>query len=71
MKQEKVKFIDDMGKSFTGTIVKVNPDKTCDIRVKRRMGLESQVFMRVPKEIQSQKTKSKPRYIQPSISNKK
>lgn len=62
--QDKVKFVDDMGKSFTGTIVKINSNKTVDIKVKRKTGFEPQVFMRVPKEINNQKNKPKPRYIE-------
>ena len=62
--QEKVKFVDDSGKSFTGIIVKVNSDKTLDIKVKRKIGNEPQIFMKVPKEIKDQKNKPKPRYIE-------
>jgi len=62
--QEKVKFVDDMGKSFIGIVVKDNPNGTLDIKVKRKIGFESQVFMRVPKEIKDQKNKPKPRYTE-------
>jgi len=69
--QEKVKFFDDVGKSFTGTVVKVNPNGTLDIKVKRKIGFEPQVFMRVPKEIKDQKIKPKPRYTELSTPKKK
>ena len=69
--QDKVKFVDDSGKSFTGIIVKVNSDKTLDIKVKRKISNEPQVFMNVPKEIKDQKNKPKPRYIELSTPKKK
>jgi len=67
--QESVKFIDDMGESFTGTAVGVNSNQTLDIKVKRKIGFESQVFMHVPKEIKDQKNKPKPRYTELSPKN--
>lgn len=69
--QDKVKFIDDIGKSFTGTVVKVNPNGTLDIKVRRKIGFEPQIFLKVPKEIKDQKHKPKPRYIELSTPKKK
>lgn len=69
--QDKVKFLDDVEKSFTGTVVKVNPNGTLDIKVKRKIGFEPQVFMHVPKEIKDKKNKPKPRYIELSTPKKK
>ena len=62
--QEKVEFVDDMGKSFTGTVVKDNHNGTVDIKVKRKIGFGPQIFMRVPKEIKDKKNKSKPHYME-------
>lgn len=64
---EKVKFVDDMEKSFIGIVVKDNHNETLDIKVKRKTGFESQVFMSVPKEIKDQKNKPNPRYTELSI----
>ena len=61
--QDKVKFLDDRGKYFMGTVVKVNSNGTLDIKVKRKIGNEPQIFLSVPKEIKDQKFKPKPRYI--------
>lgn len=68
--QDKVKFVDDTEKSFTATVVKVNSNGTLDIKVKRKIGNEPQIFMKVPKEIPNQKNKPKPRYIEPSTPKK-
>jgi len=62
--QESVNFVDNIGKSFTGIVVKINPDKTLNIKVKRKIGYGPQIFMNVPKEITNQKNKPKPRYIE-------
>ena len=63
--QDSVKFVDDMGKSFTGTVVKVYPKGTLDIKVKRKIGNEPQIFMKVPTP--NQKKTNKPYYIEPSV----
>ena len=65
--QEKVNFIDNVGTSFTGIVVKANLDGTLDIKVKRRIAFEPQVFVRVPKEIKDQKNKPRPRYTEVSV----
>ncbi len=63
--QDKVKFVDDMGKSFIGTVVRVNhPTKTVDIKVKRKIGNEPQIFLRVP--IANKKKTNKPFYTESS-----
>lgn len=62
---EKVEFVDDMGKSFTGIVVKVNPDKTLDIKVKRKIGFEPQVFLKVPTP--NKKKDNKPYYTGLSV----
>ena len=67
--QDQVKFVDDMGKSFTGIVVKINNDETLNIKVKRKIGHGPQVFIGVPKEIKDQKNKLKPRYME--LSSKK
>jgi len=69
--QDKIMFADDMGKLFTGTVVKVNSNETLDIKVKRKIGNEPQIFMRVPKEIKDQKNQPKPHYIEPPTPKKK
>lgn len=67
--QDKVKFVDDMGKSFTGTVVRVNPNGTLDIKVRRKIGFEPQVFLKVPTP--NKKKTNKPYYIEPSTPKKK
>ena len=61
--QDKVKFIDDFERSFTGIVVKLYPNDILDIKVRRKIGHEPQIFLRVPKEVKDQKNKPIPRYI--------
>jgi len=60
--QDKVKFVDDMGKSFTGTVVKDNLNGTLDIKVKRKIGFEPQVFLKV--STPNKKKDNKPYYTE-------
>lgn len=69
--QDKVKFIDDFGKSFTGIVIKIYPKDVLDIKVRRKIGHEPQLFLRVPKEIKDQKNQPKPRYIDSKSTPKK
>jgi len=66
--QEKVKFVDDMEKSFTGTVVKVNPNGTLDIKVKRKIGFEPQIFLKV--STPNKKKDNKPYYTELSTKKK-
>ncbi len=62
--EDKINFIDDFERSFTGIVVKIHPNDTLDIKVRRKIGHEPQIFLKVPKEIKDQKNKPKPRYIE-------
>ena len=63
--QDSVKFVDDMGKSFNGIVIGINSNKTVDIRVRRKIGFEPQIFLKVPTP--NKKKTNKPYYIEPSV----
>ena len=45
--QDKVDFVDEIGKKYTGFVQKVHNKDTVDIQVSRKMG-STQMYLRVP-----------------------
>jgi len=66
--QDQVNFVDDVGKSFIGTVVEVNPNGTINVKVKRKIGFEAQVFLNVPTP--NAKKDNKPHYTELSATKK-